>query len=353
MHCVEDRIDFIREVISRNTGQMLLGYSGGKDSSAVLKLVFAALAGTKSNVNPIKVVYCDNQVENPVVDVLVKRTLRALKSEVTLARLPLEISIVRPELHRGYFVRVVGRGYPPPTNSFRWCTNDLRIRPIKKILQKQVRAATVIVGTRLAESEQRNRTIRKYRSADRNPDGIPFFQKQKEGNRFIDLFAPIVDMSADQVWETLCELPLPKAINVEVLAQLYRDGGGECPTIRDFKDKPCSRARFGCWVCTVVRQDRSGQRLIDGGYHALNPYFEFRKWLLDIRNVEKYRCKSRRNGSSGMGPFTLDARRMIFARVEQLEKETGAKLLSGPQRNKIMQLWKQDECDLEYRALEA
>jgi len=353
MLCLEDRIDFVRSVISANKGQMLLGYSGGKDSSAVLKLVFAALRGVKKITNPIKIVYCDTQVENPIIDAFVKRTLKALKSEIRKGKLSLEVNVVKPELHRGYFVRVIGRGYPPPTNSFRWCTNDLRIRPIKKILSEHAQSATVIVGTRLAESQQRDRTIRKYESADRNADGIPFFQKQKEANRFVDLFAPIVDLSTDQVWETLCELTEPYAIDVEALAKLYRDGGGECPTIRDFKDKPCSKARFGCWVCTVVRQDRSGQRLIEAGYDSLAPYFEFRKWLLDIRNVEHYRCKSRRNGSHGLGPFTLDARRMILSRLGELEKKTGTSLLSSAQREKIAQLWKQDKLSPEYRTMEA
>src|SRR5262249_23609797 len=157
----------------------------------------------------------------------------------------------------------------------------------------------IAVGTRIGESVQRDRSLKKsidFASSDK------FYQRQREGFSGAMLFTPIIDFDVADVWETLVTLESPKSICAATLAQLYKDGSGECPTIRDFKDKPCSKARFGCWTCTVVRRDRSAERMILQGYRELVPFFKFREWLLEIRNDASYRCGFRRNGAPGPGP---------------------------------------------------
>lgn len=142
------------------------------------------------------------------------------------------------------------------------------------------------------------------------------------------------------------------AIDPSVLARLYKDGGGECPTFRDFEDKPCSKSRFGCWTCTVVRKDRSAANLISSGHNELIPFSGFREWLVEMRNDPSMRCKRRRNGSPGLGPFTIEARLLILSKLSELEKETGRTILSREQRNQIAELIEADSNSPEYVAIE-
>lgn len=109
----------ISKVIFEWEGPIVVAYSGGKDSSAVLKLVFNALVAKPSLVRKVHVIYCDTKVENPILDEFVKRTLRRLKKEAAITAPNLEVKILTPALHQRYFVRIIGRGYPPPTSFFR------------------------------------------------------------------------------------------------------------------------------------------------------------------------------------------------------------------------------------------
>jgi DNA sulfur modification protein DndC len=98
-----------------------LGYSGGKDSSAVLKLVFQALSSARKHPFPITVLYCDTGVEIPVIRTYVMATLQRLTIEARRYKLPIVTRVLQPKLKDRYFVKVIGRGYPPPSNKFRWC----------------------------------------------------------------------------------------------------------------------------------------------------------------------------------------------------------------------------------------
>jgi DNA sulfur modification protein DndC len=320
--------------------------SGGKDSSAVIKLVLNAVIRFSGLSREMKIVYCDTGVENPVVSAFVTNTLHALSEELEAAGIRDCFRILRPEIEQRFFVRIIGRGYPPPTQFFRWCTKDLRIRPVQKYLRNLGQNALVIIGTRSGESAQRDRTLG-------SGFKTPFIRRQVDGGYFTYLYSPIVDFTLQDVWETLVEIPFPASIDVGKLVSIYRDGGGECPVVRETNDKPCSSARFGCWTCTVVRRDRSTEHMIEAGYAQLRPYYEFRRWLSEVRNDPKMRCKFRRNGSEGMGPFRLDARKAILERVKTLEREVGAQILTPDEEAEIKRLWRRDRASNSYRAMEA
>jgi DNA sulfur modification protein DndC len=68
----------ITQVISTWDGPIAVAYSGGKDSSAVLKLAYNALLLKPNLARNVTVIYCDTKVENPILDTFVKETLRAL-----------------------------------------------------------------------------------------------------------------------------------------------------------------------------------------------------------------------------------------------------------------------------------
>jgi DNA sulfur modification protein DndC len=166
------------------------------------------------------------------------------------------------------------------------------------------------------------------------------------------VYSPIVDFGLEDVWNALVELPFPASIDVSALAAIYRDGGGECPVLRETNDKPCASARFGCWTCTVVRRDKSAEKLIEAGHLHLQPYHSLRRWLSDIRNDPEMRCVRRRNGSDGMGPFTLMARKIILNRVRDLESIVGCNILDTAEQIEIERLWNLDLASAAYRATE-
>lgn len=339
MTSLRKRVEFVAEEMESFPRVVHVGFSGGKDSSAVVKILLSALRLLKGKGPRVEIIYCDTGVENPIIDRFVKGTLRKLDKECRATKVRAATKVIRPQTTQSFFVRIIGRGYPPPTNSFRWCTTDIRIRPFQHFLRSQTDRTLIAVGTRMGESAQRDRSMKK---ASASSTGLEFYQRQRDGFPGATLFTPIIDFSVEDVWSSLVDLEFPKAIDVGKLAKLYKDGGGECPAIRDFKDKPCSRARFGCWTCTVVRRDRSSENMISQGHDELRPLLAFREWLTSIRNVSEYRCRLRRSGKDGPGPFTLKARSMLLARITSLEAEIGKVLLSSDQRAEIERLWKLD-----------
>jgi DNA sulfur modification protein DndC len=345
----QDRIAFVRAQFKKLPNKIYIGFSGGKDSSAVLKILYSALLhGPKDTA--IEAIYCDTGVENPVVDAYVKSVIRKVNREAKADRIAFKCSIIEPQLDRGFFVRIIGRGYPPPTNTFRWCTTDIRIRPFQNFLKGAGTSIVIAVGTRRGESEQRDRSLRKATGPINLEEA--FYQRQRDGFPGAVLFTPIIDFDVGDVWSALVDIEHPKSISAESLASLYRDGSGECPTVRDFKDKPCSRARFGCWTCTVVRKDRSSEKMIEQGHHTLEPFLAFRNWMVGMRNLPEYRCKKRRNGTVAPGPINLRGRREILEKIDILELQTGKKILSEAQRERIFQLWLADLDSEHYLSLE-
>ena len=67
---------------------------------------------------------------------------------------------------------------------------------------------------------------------------------------------------------------------------LYADAdSGECPFAgihAGGQTQSCGNSRFGCWVCTVVKEDKSLNGFIKSGHRELIPLAEFRKWLMSI-----------------------------------------------------------------------
>jgi len=332
-----------RGAISRTVGALesnpdaewVLGFSGGKDSTALLKIFCAAISHARKLPEKINVIYCDTGVENPLLDKYVKALFDRLGQEAVANELPLRLHVLTAPVSQRFFVKIVGRGYPPPTNSFRWCTKSLRIQPVARFIAEAAkRNAIVSLGLRQSESAQRDRSLLQ------NGGGI--WQDQVEGGRKYKLFLPILDLSVPDVWEVIYLFDRPRSIDVNELASLYRGASGECPMVKSPNAPPCATGRFGCWTCTVVRKDKSAQSLIDSGYSELQPFLEFRNWLSDIRNDPQRRWSVRRRGTRGLGPFTLEARAEILRAIRRLEVETGTCLVSREESEEIARLWLKD-----------
>lgn len=315
-----------------------MGFSGGKDSSAVLKLLYEALRRIPTCKTKVYVAYCDTGVEIPVVREHVRSTFAKLRLESKADGIPITIRIAEPSIEDRYFVKVIGRGYPPPTNRFRWCTDRLRINPIKKLLASQrIRGATVIVGTRFGESDQRDRVLEEHK------EGADRFTFRQSGSSNVELFAPIVDFSVSDVWKVLLNMQRPAAVDGSRVLTIYRDAGAECPVVRDEHGTPCGAGRFGCWTCTVVRKDRAVSSLVQQGYAHMSPLLSFRNWLADVRDQPSARCHIRRNGTVGLGPLTISTRMEALCRLQAAEQDSGMSLISTAEVAEIQKLWQIDK----------
>jgi len=327
-------IELIEKEYLNNEIPWSLCFSGGKDSSAMLKLTYNAIAGIKNPNKLINVVYCDTGVEIPIVTSFVKKTFAKLKNEITELNLPININVVEPKLENRFFSKVIGRGYPTPTNKFRWCTDRLRVMPIQAMMTNKYQNV-VLVGVRKGESVERDKIIKKYNAEK------PYYLKQANFSN-VKIFAPILDYNVKDVWSIIKSKQMPKSINGKELEAIYRSAGEKQIDFKDYSSFALQKGRFGCWTCTVVRKDKAVQNLIVNGHDSLRPLLKFRNWLFDLRDNEDYRCKRRRNGMKSLGPFTLEARKLILDELLRTQTESGYKLIKNEEIIFIRDQWNLD-----------
>jgi len=325
-------IEQIQNEYKKDNIEWSLGFSGGKDSSALLKLTYIALYNLKLKHKPLHVIYCDTGVEIPMICSLVKKTLRDLLVEANENEIPIILRILVPPLKDRYFAKVIGHGYPPPTNKFRWCTDRLRIRPIQKILKNTDKKNIILLGIRKDESIERNKAIIRYATENE------YFFRQSNNNTLI--FSPIIKYTFSDVWHILINYELPKSIQGETIKNYYNSLNSENTSNHE--------GRLGCWTCTVIRKDRAVENLIANGYKELEPLLAFRNWLIHIREDRNYRCKQRRNGANGPGPFTIEARKEILNKLIFAQNNCPWKLIDEEEIEYIKNQWELDMNSSEY-----
>ena len=153
----------------RYTRPWIIGFSGGKDSTVLLTLVWIAMQqlreeGKALNRN-VYVVCNDTMVENPVIEEYVSTVLTTIARAAKEQQMPVSVSTTTPALEDSFWCCVIGKGYPVPNNSFRFCTEKMKIKPTSQFITDQVAAdgeAIVLVGTRLTESQARERSIKRH-----------------------------------------------------------------------------------------------------------------------------------------------------------------------------------------------
>lgn len=330
----------ILHAISRITSAYLsdpepwvVGYSGGKDSTAVVKLVFQSLLRLRRPRKPVTVIYCDTGVEVPLAASLARQALGDLELEAASHNLPISIRVLSPPVHESYWVKLIGRGYPPPTDKFRWCTDLLRIDPVTRFLEsEEADSATVILGVRESESASRSLTLLENQTEDR-------FWRRQRGKRDRRLFMPIIDYSIQDVWNANLRLELPSSLRAEEVADLYADAYGECPAVRDVNGAPCGKGRFGCWTCTVAKNGTTLRNLIASGHKDLAPLLDFRLWLERHRNNPRFRRTRRRNGAPGPGPMTLPWRRLALRKLLEAQDQSKLSLITKEEIKAVKKEW--------------
>jgi DNA sulfur modification protein DndC len=277
------------------TRPWIIGFSGGKDSTMLLQIVWNAL----KRIDPILltrkiyVVCNDTLVENPRIVKFINTTLRKIQEAANLQQIPLFVQQTTPRLDDTFWVRLIGLGYPAPNKFYRWCTDRMKITPTTRLIVEKIAengAAIILLGTRSAESSTRAASMKKHEIKGQR------LRKHQLPNAYV--YAPIKDVSTNNLWQYLNQVPPPWGGNHKELVTLYRNASsGDCPLVIDSTTPSCGNSRFGCWACTVVQKDRSMEGLIDNGEEWMLPLAEIRNFLVETRdNPEIYREKRRRNG---------------------------------------------------------
>ena len=344
-----------KEYLRKHLDPWVVAYSGGKDSTLLLQLTWEVLASLspQNQRRKVYVVGNDTLVESPLVIRHLRTTMAKIEEAATKDGLPIKTQITKPHIDQTFWVNVIGRGYIPPTRNFRWCTDRMKIIPTSQLLTRLVRAhkrAVLLVGTRKSESTNRRRNMTKH--------GVSGTSMNPHSSiNGCSMFAPLSEFEDEDVWTILLQRKPPWGGSHRDLITLYRNaGGGECPLVLTKDDAPScgtTSPRFGCWTCTVIKKDRSLQGLIDSGHQDADIFsllFDFREWLIKLREDDTNRQRVRRDGNSRyradgtivMGPFRLDVRQQILKQLHELERQTGQKLISVSELEVINDIWRRD-----------
>lgn len=342
----------------------MIGYSGGKDSTLLCQLVFEMLESLpeENRWKPVYIVTSDTMVENPIVKTYMHKMSKAINEASTAKNLNVQAHIIYPEIRQTFWSLMIGLGYPTPEPpGFRWCTERLKINPSNAFTYDTIKKdgeIVILLGVRKAESAARSRSI-----SSREIEGKLLTPHPQIAKAYV--YSPLSEVRNENVWEYLLRGDGKSAWNTDnhYLYSLYQ---GENLSEEDSvvgqvnKDnmKVTGNSRFGCWICTMVKEDKSLKNFIDHGASELIPLRDFRNWLVELRATPEARDYRRRNGSVyltssgeyGRGPFTMETRKEILKRLLQLEVETGFELITLEELKMIDKLW-EDEGDLSRRSL--
>lgn len=312
----------------------IIGFSGGKDSTVLLTLVWMALQDIRSE-NPgylfkrsVHVVCNNTLVENPIIEEYVNDALKAIEKAAKDQKLPISVEVTQPDMEDRFWYCTIGKGYPVPNSAFRYCTEKMKIRPTSTFLLDKVAhngEAVILIGTRISESARRAYNIQKHEIKGKIYSKHPITPNAYN-------YAPIKELMLEEVWYIINAFPSPWGFDNSILFNIYMDASSddyECPTIvTDESHRSCGQSRFGCWVCTLAKEDRSMSSLIKNGAAWMKPLLEYHDWLIENRNLSENREPYRRDGSRAVddsghnqGVCTMEYRVKMLTRLLQIQKD--------------------------------
>lgn len=332
----------VRDLYEADNRPWVIGYSGGKDSTACLQLIWQALSELppERRHKTVYVISGDTLVETPVIIDYLGDALDRINAAAIEQVLPVQAHKVVPQLQDTFWVNLIGRGYPAPSPRFRWCTERMKINPANRFILQRVAEhgeVTVVLGVRRQESATRAQVM-----SLRSIGGSLLSRHTRLPNAFV--YTPIRDWSLDDVWTYLLQIPNPWGGDNHRLMAMYRQSSpDECPLVVDTTTPSCGSSRFGCWTCTVVTKDKAMEAMIDKGQEWLEPLLDVRDFLAETQDPQRkavVRDHVRKNGSVTRkskgdmddpvvrGPYKLSFCREVLLRV--LEAESQARALAPP-----------------------
>lgn len=308
-----------------------IGYSGGKDSTATVAFVLWALReGRVKPPESLNVLYADTRQELPPLQQAAMRILAAVREQ------GYDAQVVLPKLDDRFYVYVLGRGVPPPSNTFRWCTPQLKIEPMHAALQS-IRDATgqkllMLTGVRLGESAARDQRIAVSCSKDSGECGQGWFQVATPES-LADTLAPLLHWRLCHIYDWLYFEDARHGLDTSGIAAVYGEDD----------------VRTGCVGCNLASRDNALERLIRQPEWAhLSPLLELRALFAELKLAKNRKRKSepemRKDGKwaqnvQRLGPLTMEARAYGLERIKDIQARAGVDLVNEEEEACIRQMW--------------
>ncbi|MEE0595957.1 MAG: DNA phosphorothioation system sulfurtransferase DndC [Agathobacter sp.] len=293
---VDGLMETIRNLYMADDIPWVIGYSGGKDSTATLQLVWLSLKELPKEKlkKVVHIINTDTMVESPVIEKWVGKSLKMMddaSAEIDAAVDSLFVTHrLTPDYSQTFWVNFIGRGYPFPRKKLRWCTDRLKIQPVNNFVKERIAETgeiILVLGTRKAESANRARTMAYYEAKRVRELLSP---NPTLANELV--FSPLEDWTNNDVWVFLMQYKNPWGLSNNELQTLYMSAteDKECPMMTEKNLPSCGQSRFGCWVCTMVAKDKSMEAMIanDDEKAWMTPLLEFRNRFGD-ENKDRHR----------------------------------------------------------------
>lgn len=329
---LKDIYSEIQNVYLSDKRPWVIGFSGGKDSTTCVQLIWYALSELPREKleKPVYIISSDTLVESPVLTHYIYSIHKKLNVEAQKQKLPFHAEIVTPVIQDTFWVLLLGKGYPAPQTMFRWCTDRMKIRPADQFILSKVSEfgeVVLILGVRKEEGSTRAQVMSLYKIKD-----SILSRHSRFPHAFV--YTPIEDFTVDDVWTYLLQKNSPWGANNRELLSLYTSkSAGECPLVVDKTTPSCGGGRFGCWTCTVVTKDKSMEALVEDGEKWLKPLLEIRDYLHQTTNPDKkaefreykgrngkVRFKNDGTGTIARGPYKLSFCKELFRKLLEAQK---------------------------------
>lgn len=319
---VDGLMETVRNLYMADDIPWVIGYSGGKDSTATVQLVWLALKELpKWKLHKqVHIINTDTMVESPVIEQWTGKSLKIMQEAAKRDGLPFVVHRLTPDVNNTFWVNLLGRGYPFPRKKLRWCTDRLKIQPVNNFVKSAIAEhgeIIMVLGTRKAESSRRARTMAYYEKKRVRELLSP---NETMANELV--FSPLEDWNDNDVWVFLMQYKNPWGYSNQELLTLYRGAtaDNECPMMVEKNLPSCGKSRFGCWVCTMVEKDKSMEAMIAND--------EEKAWmttLLEFRNR--------------FGDEEHDRERRSFKKMQGYLQGSYGQLHHGPYKKEIREQW--------------
>lgn len=319
-----------------NYDHWAIAFSGGKDSSAtVAAVVYLISSGRIKAPKSLTILYADTRMELPPLHITAMMMLDELKA------LGIKTQIVLPVMEDRFFVYMLGRGVPPPSNTFRWCTAQLKIEPmvaaLKALRDEYGQKFLMLTGVRIGESAARDSRIAMSCGKNNSECGQGWFQEATP-EAVADTLAPLLHWRLCHVWDWLTGItPFEHGLSTSLIAAVY----GQDENLE-------THARTGCVGCNLASRDFALEEIIKRPqWKQYAPLMELRPLYAELkkpaRRIRKDGTETRKDGSlvsnpCRMGPLTFEARLWALGQVKSIQSRAGIDLINAEEEAKIRQL---------------
>lgn len=306
-----------------------IAWSWGKDSTTLVTLIVQLInTGQIPAPETLTVFAADTRLE------LIPLWLSAQVLKKQLEERGVRVEIVTAPIDDRFLVYILGRGVPPPSNTFRWCTGQIKVEPMEVAIHNYIadrkEKILMLTGVRLGESAIRDQRINVSCSKDGGECGQGWYQVGLQ-NDLCATLAPILHWRVCNVWDWLkIFAPMPQygGWNTTMLADAY--GGDEAEEIN---------ARTGCLGCPLVEKDKSLDTIIK------NPKWEYLKPLKRLkvlyREMRHPRHRLRKDGNEykkdgslaknqyRMGPLTIKSRKHFLCEILAIQEQVNSNAIEA------------------------